>query len=165
MKTKNKMQNVEPRHEDLLTHGLPDNYKVCSAKIITETLANPHLVLYNSSVFKGTVLSAAQSFNECTLISDDKPQMEHITNGHVNGNGMSVEKQCQWKGNVNGSNGKNGNVNGTNGTNGHSKWTSFGEHKIRLFYAFNFLLQDKANLSEKTRCRNVYEGSLFEQSR
>ena len=53
MKTKNKMQNVEPRHEDLLTHGLPDNYKVCSAKIITETLANPHLVLYNSSVFKG----------------------------------------------------------------------------------------------------------------
>ena len=47
------MQNVEPRHEDLLTHGLPDNYKVCSAKIITETLANPHLVLYNSSVFKG----------------------------------------------------------------------------------------------------------------
>ena len=108
------------------------------------------------------MLSAVQSFNECTLISDDKPQMEHITNGHVNGNGMSVEKQCQWKGNVNGSNGTNGNVNGTNG---HSKWTSFGEHKIRLFYTFNFLLQDKANQSEKTQCRNVYEGSLFEQSR
>ena len=106
--------------------------------------------------------------NTLTLISDDKPQMEHITNGHVNGNGMSIEKQCQWKGNVNGSNGSNGtngNVNGTNGTNGHSKWTSFGEHKIRLFYTFNFLLQDKANQSEKTQCRNVYEGSLFEQSR
>ena len=55
------MQNDEPRHEDLLTHGLPDNYKVCSAKIITETLANPHLVLYNSSGFKGTEQSAVQS--------------------------------------------------------------------------------------------------------
>ena len=165
------MQNVKPRHEDLLTHGLPDNYKVCSAKIITETLANPHLVLYNSSGFKGTtVQSASQSAKEITLISDDKPQMAHVTNGHVNGNGMdmSIEKQCQWKGNVNGtngSNGTNGNVNGTNGTSGHSKWTSFGEHKIRLFYTFNFLLQDKANLSEKTQCRNVYEASLFEQSR
>ena len=108
--------------------------------------------------------------DEYTLISDDKPQMAHLTNGHVNGNGMdmSIEKQCQWKGNVNGtngSNGTNGNVNGTNGTSGHSKWTSFGEHKIRLFYTFNFLLQDKANLSEKTQCRNVYEASLFEQSR
>ena len=84
------MQNVKPRHEDLLTHGLPDNYKVCSAKIITETLANPHLVLYNSSWFKGTTVKVYRSLpvhNEITLISDDKPQMAHLTNGHVNGNG------------------------------------------------------------------------------
>ena len=59
------MQNVKPRHEDLLTHGLPDNYKVCSAKIITETLANPHLVLYNSSGFKGTVYKV--QYSQCTI--------------------------------------------------------------------------------------------------
>ena len=41
------------RHEDLMSHGLPDNYRVASAKLKTESLANPHIVLYNSSSFKG----------------------------------------------------------------------------------------------------------------
>ena len=36
-----------------MSHGLPDSYRVASAKLKTESLANPHIVLYNSSSFKG----------------------------------------------------------------------------------------------------------------
>ena len=39
-----------------MSHGLPDNYRVASAKLKTESLANPHIVLYNSSSFKGISL-------------------------------------------------------------------------------------------------------------
>ena len=42
-------------HEDLLNHGLPENYRVASAKLKAETLANPHIILFNSSLFKGKI--------------------------------------------------------------------------------------------------------------
>ena len=45
-----------PRHPDLLTHGLPQTYKVASAKVKTEGLASPHITLYNSSCFRGIII-------------------------------------------------------------------------------------------------------------
>ena len=40
------------RHGDLLTHGLPEDYKVASARENKESLGSPHISLYNSSQFR-----------------------------------------------------------------------------------------------------------------
>ena len=45
-----------PRHPDLLTHGLPQTYKVASAKVKTESLASPHITLYNTSILRGILI-------------------------------------------------------------------------------------------------------------
>ena len=55
------------RHEDLMSHGLPDNYRVASAKLKTESLANPHIVLYNSSSFKGILLTSFLIWKHFTI--------------------------------------------------------------------------------------------------
>ena len=119
------------RHEDLMSHGLQENYRVASAKLKTESLSHPHIILYNSSSFKGHL---CQSFLIHSIFTSD--ELKHCSNGHSNRhiNGSN--------GHVNGSNGSNGHTNGhSNGSNGHtnghsngsngSRWTSGGEMKIR----------------------------------
>ena len=102
-----------------MSHGLPDSYRVASAKLKPESLANPHIVLYNSSSFKGVLYIYTQCVLYYTQILDDYHHDEEAkgngyTNGHSNGP-------------------QNGNSNGhTIGT--FSNWKSFGDHKIRYIF-------------------------------
>jgi len=103
------------RHEDLKNHGIPDNYKVASAKLKTESAANPHIILFNSSKFKDDT--------EALLNGTSNGQPNGSANGHSSGT-----RNGHQNGSANGhSNGAtNGHSNGTN----NSKWQSNGDQKI-----------------------------------
>ena len=109
-----------------MSHGLPENYRVASAKLKTESLANPHIVLYNTSSFKGKLLVKTQCIKNKIFLDDHEVEVKE--NGHSNGhqNGHS-----------------NGKSNGhTNGNSCHGNWKSFGDHKIRYLFFSSFKTND-----------------------
>jgi len=48
----------EGSYADLLSLGIPDNYRVASAKLKSDSVGNPQITLYNSSYFKDEVTVA-----------------------------------------------------------------------------------------------------------
>ena len=82
-----------PRHPDLLTHGLPQTYKVASAKVKTESLSSPHITLYNSSCFKGILTPHFIIVIIVIFAADDARCQNGERNGHTEGGWRSSEEQ------------------------------------------------------------------------
>ena len=83
-------------YADLLTLGIPENYRVASAKLKAESVGNPHITLYNSANFKGKFMTVNFTDSDKTLWQMSalklhlmvmnkqmEPQMEKWTNGKV----------------------------------------------------------------------------------